>query len=196
MTKPGFVATIVSMAASEELSVFAAMVSAGAAALGAYVSYRQWRDSRPQVPKPSRRAEEPSRAGSGTPPATGTPSAPVAGREVPRVSPHFPVSASPEAPAGKRDALTRLSTLSAALGGLACGLIPLGMFLNLVVGVQGGLVNATIVGYVVSALGAIALGLIVVVPALLRRRLRNARTAFLGIVLALLPLLFGQSWNP
>lgn len=161
---------------AEGIALMATTVSAAAAAIGAYVSYAQWkgagRGSRARAPNVS-------------------PAGPPATDHAPRLDDRRqrPDIGAPSPPATplERDSLARGATAAAILGTLACT----GFAVFFVIALFGAPVNALTKGVLYGALGAAIattwLGLRVLIRARRQGRPREARTAKIALAMAVSP---------
>jgi hypothetical protein len=156
---------------TEGVSLVAAVVSAGAAVIGTFVTVSQWKASRPSGPIPlsakvnSRTSSEPQ-----TSSITTT---------------QVPAGAVPRS----RSRLRRWAISIAILGTIVCAAFSLGEFFFYIRHIGNdspGLVTLLIVSGFTAILVVIA-ALPVLVVALSRRRFAEARAATIGLLLALLP---------
>jgi hypothetical protein len=155
---------------TEGISLAAAVVSAGAAAIGALVTVSQWRTSRPS--RPAREsASVQIRESSESPSSSGT------ARRVPS-------GAVPRS----RDRLKRWAISVAILGTVVCAAFSLGAFVYYGRHIETN--NVVISLLIVSSFSAVLIVIValpVLVTALIRRRIADARTTTVGLLLALLP---------
>lgn len=164
------------MAAAEGVSLVATVVSAAAAAVGAFVAVSQWRATRPV---------RPTRTPTTTQAHPGTETSPPERARVP-ARPTDRATRITKGPR-RRDKLRRYSITAVVLGTVACGTFALTFLLDqLAEASDSVLVPVFLVSIAATILGFVV-GFGVMVASLTRSRLVDARTASVGLALALWP---------